>query len=125
MDVIDMDKSTNYNVYYRNVILTTENMQIVLMSIKPNEEIGMEVHPNTTQFIKVEGGKGLAITINNDEQVVYEIKEGSSVTITQGTYHNIVNTSNDDLKIYSIYSPPEHEVSLGYQVNKGDDFIIY
>ena len=76
------------------------------MSLKPNEDIGMEVHEIVDQFIRVEKGTGKAI-LNGQE---HEIKEGSAIIIPAGTKHNIINTSSTDyMKLYTLYSPPHHK----------------
>jgi mannose-6-phosphate isomerase-like protein (cupin superfamily) len=93
------------NVYYRRVLSTTPTMQLVTMSLAPNQEIGMEKHEYTTQFIRVESGNGIAI-INGIE---YELYDNIAVVIPPDTWHNIINTANNhQLKLYTIYSPPEH-----------------
>jgi len=96
---------TEENSYFRDVIATTTTMQLVVMSIEPNDEIGTETHEYTTQFIRVEKGSGICIT--NDETFVLE--EGSSILIPPETQHNIINTSSTEpLKLYTLYSPPNH-----------------
>ncbi len=96
---------TEQNTYYRRVIATTPNMQLVLMSLLPNEEIGTEIHPYVTQFIRIETGDGLAI-INNES---YPLYDGSAVVIPAGSQHNIINISTtQSMKLYTIYSPPNH-----------------
>jgi mannose-6-phosphate isomerase-like protein (cupin superfamily) len=100
----DIENQTLKNKYYRKVIYTTKNMQLVLMSIPKGEEIGMEKHKNTSQFIRVEGGKGIAIVGNKK----YSLKDGKAVLIPPNKRHNIINTGSKPLKLYSIYSPPEH-----------------
>jgi mannose-6-phosphate isomerase-like protein (cupin superfamily) len=92
------------NNYYRKVIATTDNMQLVLMSLKPGEEIGKEVHPHTSQFIRVEGGRCTAYIGRKR----YIMKDGDAIIIPPGRNHNIINTGDEDLKLYSIYTPPEH-----------------
>lgn len=105
VDYRNIESDTLNNNYYRNVIYTTSNFQLVLMSLKPNECIPLEIHPTTTQFIRVESGYGLA----KIDDTQYELHDGISVTIPPGSPHLIVNMSSvDDLKIYSIYTPPEH-----------------
>jgi mannose-6-phosphate isomerase-like protein (cupin superfamily) len=74
------------------------------MSLKPKEDIGKEIHPDIDQFFRVESGTGKAI-INGNE---YEITDGFAIVIPAGAEHNIINTGNKDLKMYSIYSPPNH-----------------
>jgi mannose-6-phosphate isomerase-like protein (cupin superfamily) len=101
---------TNKNNDYRNVVYTTsdKNFQLVLMSLKPDQEIGMEKHDNTTQFIRIESGKGIAYI--NDKQ--YQLTDGSAVVIPSNTWHNIKNIGNSDLKLYTIYTPAEHPDKL-------------
>ena len=101
----DIEHSTISNTAYRRVVYSDCNIQIVYMSLLPNEEIGMEVHPETTQFFRVEQGAGIAII----GDVSYAIGDGIAFVIPKGTYHNIINASSvDELKVYTIYSPPQH-----------------
>lgn len=103
--VIDIDYETKNNIYYRRVIHTGIHSQTVLMSLEPGIDIGAEIHYQTDQFIKIEGGSGYAQLGNN----YYPIKEGSSINIPAGTYHNIINNSGSEpLKLYTVYSPPIH-----------------
>ncbi len=102
--VVDIDKASRNNKYYRRVIWTGSKSQLVLMMLKPSEEIGYEVHPYTDQFIRIEAGTGYA-TLNNDQ---YPIKDGVSISVPAGTYHNIVNNGTTTLHLYTIYSPPHH-----------------
>lgn len=103
--VINLDKETLNNNYFRKVLLTTSNQQLVVMSLEPNEDIGQEIH-SLDQFIKVESGSGKAVL--NGEELNFE--SGFSITIPKGTTHNIVNTSPlEKLKLYTIYSPPNHK----------------
>jgi mannose-6-phosphate isomerase-like protein (cupin superfamily) len=97
---------TEDNNYYRRVLATTPNMQLVVMSLQPFQEIGMEVHPYNTQFIRVESGHGLAI-IDDIEYVLYD---DTAIVIPLNTKHNIINiSSTQKLKLYTIYSPPHHD----------------
>lgn len=105
---IDLEKLTINNKNYRKVINTTKQIQLVLMSLLPGQDIGFEIHPHTTQFIKVEKGDGVAI-INGVATPLYP---GSSIIISQGKEHNIINTGNTRLQLYTIYSPPEHDPHL-------------
>lgn len=101
---LNIEKKTRSNSYYRRVLFTTLNMQLVVMSLKPNIEIGMEKHPKTTQFIRVEKGRGMAI-ISGKKRF---LKDGDALMIPPNTYHNIINTGKNPLKLYTLYSPPEH-----------------
>jgi mannose-6-phosphate isomerase-like protein (cupin superfamily) len=107
-DVRDIEKETIANNYFRKVLFTSERLQLVLMSLKPGEEIGEEVHPTTDQFFRIEEGKGKAV-IDGKEIL---IKDGSSILIKSGRVHNIINDSEKPLKLYSLYSPPQHQDGL-------------
>lgn len=100
----NLEKLTLANTYYRKVIYTSKQQQLVLMNIQPMEEIGAEVHQKTSQFIRVESGNGTAIVGNKK----YNLSDGSAILIPSGKRHNIVAGRNG-LKLYTIYSPPEHD----------------
>ena len=106
---IDIEKATLDNIYYRRVLYTTPQQQLVLMNIPVNDDIHLEIHPHTTQFIRFESGTG-EVRIND---IVLNVKDGSSVTIPPNSYHQVINTSSkESLKLYTIYSPPEHPKDL-------------
>ena len=103
--VTDIERRTLENEYFREVLFTGPHSQLVVMSLRPGEEIGMETHDDVDQFIRFEAGKG-KVVLNGREQAV---EDGSAVVIPAGTEHNVVNTSaSEALKLYSIYTPPEH-----------------
>jgi mannose-6-phosphate isomerase-like protein (cupin superfamily) len=99
---IDIETKTLQNKYFREVLYTSPNMQLVVMSVK--DEIGMETHPNIDQFIRVEGGKGKAIIGGRE----FPIESKTAFTIPQKTPHNVINTGDGELKLYTIYAPPNH-----------------
>ncbi|HEY7713895.1 MAG TPA: cupin domain-containing protein [Candidatus Binatia bacterium] len=102
--VTDIESDTVKNTDFRRVLYTGKNTQLVLMSLRPEEEIGEETH-TLDQFIRVEAGRGVAIL----DGVKHEISDGAAVVIPAGTKHNVVNESaTEDLKLYTLYSPPEH-----------------
>lgn len=101
----NIEEITLNNTDYRRVLYTGKYMQLVVMNIKPNEEIGSETHSGHDQFIRVEKGTGIAIFGDNE---IKELKDGISIVIPSGIKHNIKNTGNEDMKLYTIYSPPEH-----------------
>ena len=106
-DVRNIEKETKENDNFRKVLFTGKNLQLVLMSLNPKEEIGMEVHNNVDQFFRFDEGEG-ELQVDGEESV--KISDGFSIVIPQGTKHNIVNTSDTKkLKLYSIYSPPNHK----------------
>lgn len=102
----NIEKDTLDNNNFRKVLYTGKHSQLVLMSLKPNEEIGMEVHEDNDQFFRFEKGKGKCIIDGNE----YELSDGSVIIVPSGAQHNIINTSeNEDLKLYTIYSPAHHK----------------
>ena len=96
---------TRNNTFFRRVLFTAPHSQLVLMSLKPTEEIGEEVHTDTDQFFRFESGEG-KVVINGAEQIV---RENDAVVVPAGAKHNIINTSTtSELKMYTIYSPAHH-----------------
>ena len=111
-----IEKETLKNDDFRRVLYTGKFSQLVLMSLKPGEEIGEEVHDDVDQFFRFEEGKGLVII----DDVEHEVKDGVAVVVPSGAKHNVVNTSKkNNLKLYTIYSPPEHQDKV-VRHTKGD-----
>ena len=103
--VIDIEHKTLENENFREVLFTAPHSQLVVMTLQPGEEIGLETHDDIDQFIRVEAGNGKAI-LNGEEKA---LADGTAVVIPAGTEHNVVNISQTEpLKLYTIYSPPEH-----------------
>ena len=101
----NIEDQTLQNTDYRRVLFTGKNTQLVLMSLQPGVEIGMEVHEDHDQFIRVESGTGEAIL--NGER--HQLSDGVAVIVPAGVEHNVVNTSKDKpLQLYTLYAPPEH-----------------
>ncbi len=102
----NIEKDTLENTNFRKVLYTSKHSQLVLMSLKPNEEIGMEAHNENDQFFRFEQGTGKVIIDGNE----YEVKDGSAIVVPAGAEHNVINTSDsEDLKLYTIYSPAHHK----------------
>jgi mannose-6-phosphate isomerase-like protein (cupin superfamily) len=102
----NIEKVTLENDNFRKVLYTGKHSQLVLMSLVPNEEIGMEVHKDNDQFFRFEKGQGKCIIDGNE----YELRDGSAIIVPSGAQHNIINTSaTEELKLYTIYSPPHHK----------------
>ncbi len=102
----NIEKLTLANMYFRQVLYTGQHSQLVLMCLQPGEEIGLEVHTVTDQFFRFEQGEGKVI-INGEE---YTIKDGDAIIVPAGSQHNVINTSSEkQLKLYTIYSPPHHK----------------
>lgn len=101
-----IETATRQNTNFRKVLYTGKHSQLVLMSLLPNEEIGMEVHADNDQFFRFEMGQGKCVIDGNE----YTIKDGDVVIVPAGAQHNIINTSTtEELKLYTIYSPAHHK----------------
>lgn len=91
------------------MLYTGKHLQLVLMSLNPHEEIGMEVHPENDQFFRFESGHGVVIIDENR----YEVEDGSVIIVPAGAEHNVINTSSEDsLKLYTLYAPPHHKDAI-------------
>lgn len=103
--VVDIEQKTLENAHFREVLYTAPNSQLVVMTLQPGEEIGMERHAGGDQFVRVEAGEGEAILDGEHHQ----LRDGSAVVVPVGVEHNFVNTSATlALRLYTIYTPPEH-----------------
>ena len=102
----NIEKSTLENDNFRKVLYTGKHSQLVLMSLKPKEEIGLEVHADNDQFFRFEKGQGKCIIDGNE----YSVSDGTAIVVPAGANHNIVNVSEtESLKLYTIYSPAHHK----------------
>ncbi len=102
--VADIEKMTEHNKDFRRVLYTGKNLQLVLMTIAPGEDIGEEVHEGHDQFLRVEEGKGEAWIDGN----MTKIEEDFAILVPAGAKHNVKNTGHKPLKLYTLYGPPEH-----------------
>ncbi len=100
----DLKNEALANTFFRRVIETGESMQVVIMSIEPGSEIGMEVHPDNEQFLLNVAGQG-KVVLNGEEG---EFNEGDMVLVRAGVQHNFVNAGNEPMRIITLYSPPHH-----------------
>jgi mannose-6-phosphate isomerase-like protein (cupin superfamily) len=104
--ITNIEEATKENQNFRQVLYTAKHSQLVLMTLKPGEEIGEEVHEDIDQFFRFEDGEG-KVVIDGTEHAV---EDGSAVVVPAGAKHNVINTSSEEaLKLYTIYSPPEHQ----------------
>ncbi len=104
--VTNIEDTTLQNTDYRRVLYTGKHTQLVVMSIQPGEEIGEELH-HLDQFIRIEQGQAKAIL--NKGETIYELASEYALIIPAGTWHNIINVGDTELKLYTLYSPPEHK----------------
>jgi mannose-6-phosphate isomerase-like protein (cupin superfamily) len=102
--VDNIEKLTEENDDFRRVLYTGHNLQLVLMAIQPGDEIGAEVHEDRDQFFRIEAGQG-EVWIDD---VCNKVKADDGVIVPQGAKHNVINTGNEPLRLYTIYGPPEH-----------------
>lgn len=100
-----IEKQTLKNGYFRQVMFTGRNAQLVVMCLQKGEEIGNEVHNSVDQFFRVEQGEATFV-LNGKEK--HTVKNGDAAVVPAGTFHNVINTGSGELKLYTIYSPPNH-----------------
>jgi len=108
--IINIEKATMRNDYYRIALWTGEYLQLTLMSIDVGDEIGLEMHPDLDQFIRIEKGQGIVMMGDTRDQFDFKAKvyEDYAIFIPAGKWHNLINTGFTSLKLYSIYAPPDH-----------------
>ena len=115
--VIDIEKETRENKDYRRVLYTARYSQLVIMNIKPGIEIGNEVH-GLDQFIRIEVGVAKVLINNGEAELI--LKDGYAIVVPAGTWHNVINIGKTDLKLYTVYSPPDH-LKDTLQLTKADE----
>ncbi len=108
--VIDIKNATIKNNNYRTALWTGNYLQLTLMSINVGEDIGLEIHPDHDQFIRIEEGQGLVRMGDRKDNLIFQenVYDDYAFIIPAGTWHNLINTGNKPIKLYSIYAPPQH-----------------
>jgi len=108
--VVNINEATIYNDNYRTTLWTGKHLQLTVMSILPGDDIGLEVHHDHDQFLRVEAGQGLVRMGDSKENLYFShpVYDDSAIFVPAGVWHNVINTGNTPLKVYSIYAPPEH-----------------
>ncbi|MFD2655846.1 cupin domain-containing protein [Gracilibacillus thailandensis] len=119
--VFNINEATKQNYTFRTAIWTGSHFQITLMSIGVGEDIGVEMHPDVDQFLRVEQGHGIVQFGNNQYHLNVKryIGDDSAIIVPAGTWHNVINTGKVPLKLYSIYAPPNHPFNTVH-VTKAD-----
>lgn len=102
--VDEIERLTKQNADFRRVLYTGKHLQLVLMTLKPGEEIGEEVHEDRDQFFRIEDGRGEILI----DGVRTGIEDDDAVVVPAGARHNVINTGSEPLKLYTVYGPPEH-----------------
>ncbi|MBS4209479.1 cupin domain-containing protein [Bacillus sp. FJAT-50079] len=108
--VVNIDKAAKQNRTYRTALWTGSHLQVTLMSIGVGEDIGLEVHPHVDQFLRIEQGQGIVQMGKTKENLNFQrdVFDDFAIMVPAGTWHNVTNTGNIPLKLYSIYAPPNH-----------------
>ncbi len=108
--VVNINQAAKQNNTFRTALWTGTHLQVTLMSLKPGEDIGLEMHPNLDQFLRIEQGQGVVQMgqTSDNLNIRRNVSDDSAIIVPAGTYHNLTNTGNTPLKLYSIYAPPNH-----------------
>ena len=107
--VANIEEATRANSNYRTTLWTGNNLQVTLMTIQPGHDVGLEVHMTTDQFLRIEDGKATVYLGDSRENLQsWEADNDDAVIVPAGTWHNLVNSGDRPLKVYSIYAPPQH-----------------
>lgn len=108
--VVNIKEATKQNNTFRTALWTGNHLQVTLMSINVGEDIGVEIHPSVDQFLRVEDGHGIVRMGDRKDHLDFEerVSDDSAIMVPAGKWHNIINTGNKPLKLYSIYAPPKH-----------------
>jgi mannose-6-phosphate isomerase-like protein (cupin superfamily) len=121
--VDDIEKVTLDNATFRTVVFTGEHLQLTVMRLGPGEEIGLEAHPHLDQFIRIESGQA-QLRLGSGPDALHEthsVGDDWAAIIPAGTWHNVVNTGDAEVKLYSIYAPPEHPEGTVHQTKAEAD----
>jgi mannose-6-phosphate isomerase-like protein (cupin superfamily) len=118
--IADLRNIAKQNHTFRSVLWTGKHLQLTVMSLKPGEDIGLESHPNLDQFIYIESGKGIVKMGNEKNRLCFQrmLSDGYAITIPAGKWHNLLNTGNTPMKLFSIYAPPQHPKGTIHQTKK-------
>ena len=117
--VIDINKATMHNDTYRTALWTGQHLQLTVMSIPAGEDIGLEMHPQLDQFLRIEDGQGqVQMGSSRDHLYRHPVFSDSAIFVPAGTWHNVINTGRKPLKLYSVYAPPHHPRSVRQQTKQ-------
>jgi mannose-6-phosphate isomerase-like protein (cupin superfamily) len=110
-DSLDIEQRTLANHTFRTTLWTGKHLQLTVMSIRPGDDIGLEVHPDTDQFLRVEQGRGRCQMGAAKDELSFDkaVRDGWAILVPAGTWHNVTNIGDDDLRVYALYGPPDHQ----------------
>ncbi|MGG6313165.1 cupin domain-containing protein [Paenibacillus macerans] len=108
--VVNIEEATKKNNTFRTAIWTGDNLQVTVMSINVGEDIGLEAHPTVDQFLRIEEGQGIVRMGDTKDTINFEkrVYDNYAIMVPAGKWHNLINTGNIPLKLYTIYAPPQH-----------------
>ncbi|HPZ57495.1 cupin domain-containing protein [Ottowia sp.] len=109
-NAFDIETATKDNANYRTVAWSGLYLQVTLMSIEPGQSIGLEVHPETDQFLRLDAGKGKCVMGPSKTKLTFEqeVEDGWCITVPAGTWHDVINTGKKPMRLYAIYAPVHH-----------------
>ena len=113
-NAFDIEKETDANDAYRTVAWTGKYLQVTLMSIPPGQSIGLEVHPGTDQFLRLEAGKGRCVMGPAEDQLDFQqdVQDDWSIQVPAGMWHDVINTGDEPMRLYAVYAPVHHAQGL-------------
>lgn len=114
---LNIEDATLKTTVFRDVIWTGKHLQIVLMNIEPGADIGLETHPGNDQFIRLESGKGRVQMGSSKDKLTFDqiVKDGWSVMVPAGTWHDITNIGTEPMKLYTVYGPTDHAINTVHE----------
>ncbi|WP_398293203.1 cupin domain-containing protein [Sporosarcina aquimarina] len=120
--VVNIEEAAKQNDYFRTTLWTGSNLQVTLMNLNPGESVGLEIHPDVDQFLRLEQGTGLVQMGSSKDYLSYQrvVSDDYAIVVPAGIWHNLTNTGEIPLKLYSIYAPPEHPFGTIHRT-KADD----
>ena len=113
-NAFDIETATRQNSTYRTVAWTGKYLQVTLMSIEPGSSIGLEVHPDTDQFLRVDAGRGRCVMGPSEDDLSFrqDVEDGWSIQVPAGTWHDVENTGDEPLRLYAVYAPVHHAAGI-------------
>lgn len=116
----DIENATRDNTNYRTTVWSGKYLQVTLMSIKPGESIGLEAHPDTDQFLRLDAGVGKCVMGPTEDNLNFEqeVSDGWSIQVPAGTWHDVINTGDEPLQLYTVYAPVHHAAGIIHETDE-------
>lgn len=118
--VLDIEQTTVENETFRTTLWTGEHLQLTVMAIRPGDDIGLEVHPDNDQFLRLEGGTGRCQMGPAEDDLPFDeqVGDGWAILVPAGTWHNVTNVGQTDMKVYALYGPPDHVAGTVHETHQ-------